>query len=242
MNATGAASTMSMVNGQAPVVVVVEDEAQIRHFVKMALESEGCQVFEAESGKRGLIDSGTRRPDLVILDLGLPDRDGIEVIRELRTWSDVPIIVLSARTAEAGKIAALDAGADDYLTKPFGAGELLARVRAQLRRQFRSGTAGQSVYEFGAIRLDLGKRMAWRNGEPLHLTPIEYRLLAFLVAHPDCVLTHRQLLKGVWGPSHVDDTHYVRIYMGHLRRKIEADPARPAHLLTESGVGYRFAT
>jgi len=242
MNATGAASTMSMVNGQAPVVVVVEDEAQIRHFVKMALESEGCQVFEAESGKRGLIDSGTRRPDLVILDLGLPDRDGIEVIRELRTWSDVPIIVLSARTAEAGKIAALDAGADDYLTKPFGAGELLARVRAQLRRQYRSGTAGQSVYEFGAIRLDLGKRMAWRNGEPLHLTPIEYRLLAFLVAHPDCVLTHRQLLKGVWGPSHVDDTHYVRIYMGHLRRKIEADPARPAHLLTESGVGYRFAT
>ena len=231
-----------MVNGQAPVVVVVEDEAQIRHFVKMALESEGCQVFEAESGKRGLIDSGTRRPDLVILDLGLPDRDGIEVIRELRTWSDVPIIVLSARTAEAGKIAALDAGADDYLTKPFGAGELLARVRAQLRRQYRSGTAGQSVYEFGAIRLDLGKRMAWRNGEPLHLTPIEYRLLAFLVAHPDCVLTHRQLLKGVWGPSHVDDTHYVRIYMGHLRRKIEADPARPAHLLTESGVGYRFAT
>jgi two-component system KDP operon response regulator KdpE len=242
MNATGAASAMSMVNGQAPVVVVVEDEAQIRHFVKMALESEGCQVFEAESGKRGLIDSGTRRPDLVILDLGLPDRDGIEVIRELRTWSDVPIIVLSARTAEAGKIAALDAGADDYLTKPFGAGELLARVRAQLRRQYRSGTAGQSVYEFGAIRLDLGKRMAWRNGEPLHLTPIEYRLLAFLVAHPDCVLTHRQLLKGVWGPSHVDDTHYVRIYMGHLRRKIEADPARPAHLLTESGVGYRFAT
>ena len=241
MNATGAASTISMVNGQAPVVVVVEHEAQIRHFVKMALESEGCQVFEAETGKRGLIDSGTRRPDLVILDLGLPDKDGIEVIRELRTWSDVPIIVLSARTAEAGKIAALDAGADDYLTKPFGAGELLARVRAQLRRQYRSSAAVQNVYEFGAIRLDLGKRMAWRNGEPLHLTPIEYRLLAFLVAHPDCVLTHRQLLKGVWGPSHVDDTHYVRIYMGHLRRKIEADPARPAHLLTESGVGYRFA-
>lgn len=242
MNATGAASTMSMVNGQAPVVVVVEDEAQIRHFVKLALESEGCQVFEAENGKRGLIDSGTRRPDLVILDLGLPDRDGIEIIRELRTWSEVPIIVLSARTAEAGKIAALDAGADDYLTKPFGSGELLARVRAQLRRQYRAGTAVQNVYEFGAIRLDLGKRMAWRNGEPLHLTPIEYRLLVFLVAHRDCVLTHRQLLKGVWGPSHVDDTHYVRIYMGHLRRKIEVDPARPAHLLTESGVGYRFAT
>ncbi|HYA66712.1 MAG TPA: winged helix-turn-helix domain-containing protein, partial [Burkholderiaceae bacterium] len=189
-----------------------------------------------------MIDSGTRRPDLVVLDLGLPDRDGMEVIREVRAWSDVPIIVLSARTAEAGKIAALDAGADDYLTKPFGAGELLARVRAQLRRRYRGGGTSQSVIEFGEVRLDLGKRMAWRNGEPLHLTPIEYRLLTFLVGHPDCVLTHRQLLKGVWGPSHVDDAHYVRIYMGHLRRKIEADPARPVHLLTESGVGYRFCS
>ncbi|SPE35911.1 DNA-binding response regulator in two-component regulatory system with KdpD [Burkholderiales bacterium] len=245
MNAASPEKTLRTAGGQAPVVVVVEDEAQIRHFVKMALEAEGCQVFEAETAKRGLIDSGTRRPDLVVLDLGLPDDDGMDVIRELRAWSDVPIIVLSARTAEAGKIAALDAGADDYLTKPFGAGELLARVRAQLRRQYRGGAgasaAGQNVVEFGAVRLDLSKRMAWRDGEPLHLTPIEYRLLAYLVAHPDCVLTHRQLLKGVWGPSHVDDTHYVRIYMGHLRRKIEADPARPVHLLTESGVGYRFS-
>jgi two-component system KDP operon response regulator KdpE len=240
MNAVAPEKSMSAPSGQAPVVIVIEDEAQIRHFVKLALESEGCQVFEADTAKRGVIDSGTRRPDLVVLDLGLPDRDGMEVIREVRAWSDVPIIVLSARTAEAGKIAALDAGADDYLTKPFGAGELLARVRAQLRRRSRGGSTAQSVIEFGEVRLDLGKRMAWRNGEPLHLTPIEYRLLAFLVGHPDCVLTHRQLLKGVWGPSHVDDAHYVRIYMGHLRRKIEADPTRPVHLLTESGVGYRF--
>jgi len=242
MNAAVSEKTMSTPSGQSPVVVVVEDEAQIRHFVKVALESEGCQVFEAETAQRGVIDSGTRRPDLVVLDLGLPDRDGMEVIRELRAWSDVPIIVLSARTAESGKIAALDAGADDYLTKPFGAGELLARVRTQLRRRHRVSSTGQSLVEFGSIRLDLGKRMVWRNGELLHLTPIEYRLLAFLVSHPDCVLTHRQLLKGVWGPSHVDDAHYVRIYMGHLRRKIEDDPARPVHLLTESGVGYRFSS
>ncbi len=234
--------SLSTPSGQAPVVIVIEDEAQIRHFVKVALESEGCQVFEADTAKRGVIDSGTRRPDLIVLDLGLPDRDGMDVIREVRAWSDVPIIVLSARTSEAGKIAALDAGADDYLTKPFGAGELLARVRAQLRRRHRGGPSGQNVVEFGEVRLDLGKRMAWRNGEPLHLTPIEYRLLAYLVGHPDCVLTHRQLLKGVWGPSHVDDAHYVRIYMGHLRRKIEVDPTRPVHLLTESGVGYRFCT
>jgi len=225
----------------APVVIVIEDEAQIRRFVQLALESEGCSVVAADTGKRGLIDAGTRRPDLVVLDLGLPDGDGIDLIRELRTWSEVPIIVLSARSAEAQKIAALDAGADDYLTKPFGAGELLARVRAQLRRRARGVGDGQGVVEFGAIRLDQGRRLAWRDGQLLHLTPIEYRLLSFLVAHPDCVLTHRQLLKSVWGPGHTDDTHYVRIYMGHLRRKIEADPTRPVHLLTETGVGYRFA-
>jgi two-component system KDP operon response regulator KdpE len=227
----------------APVVVVIEDEPQIRHFIELALTAEGCQVHTAETAKRGLIDSGTRRPDLVVLDLGLPDSDGMDVIRELRLWSDVPIIVLSARSGEPAKIAALDAGADDYLTKPFGSGELLARVRAQLRRRYRAGAgaAAQNVIEFGSVRLDLEKRLVWREGQVLRLTPIEYRLLAYLAAHPDCVLTHRQILKGVWGPSHVEDTHYVRIYMGHLRRKLEADPARPAHLLTESGVGYRFA-
>jgi two-component system KDP operon response regulator KdpE len=235
---TGAAPPATTV---APVVLVVEDEPQIRHFIELALGADGCQVFGAATAQRGIIDSGTRRPDLVVLDLGLPDRDGMDVIRELRLWSDVPIIVLSARTGEAAKIAALDAGADDYLTKPFGSGELLARVRAQLRRRYRAGTSAQNVIEFGAIRLDLEKRLVTREGQPLHLTPIEYRLLAFLAAHPDGVLTHRQILKGVWGPSHAEDTHYVRIYMGHLRRKIEVDPARPVHLLTESGIGYRFA-
>ncbi len=225
----------------APSVIVIEDEAQIRHFIRLALESDGCNAFEAETGKRGLIEAGTRRPDLVVLDLGLPDLDGTEVIRDLRSWSDVPIIVLSARTAEAEKIAALDAGADDYLTKPFGAGELLARVRAQLRRRFRGVSRPDSVVEFGDIRIDPAKRLVWRKGDLLRLTPIEFRLLSVLVAHPDCVLTHRQLLKSVWGPSHVDDAHYVRIYMRHLRRKLEADPARPTHLVTEAGIGYRFA-
>jgi two-component system KDP operon response regulator KdpE len=224
----------------APVVLVVEDDAQIRHFVQLALEAEGCQVHVAETVKRGLIDSGTRRPDLIVLDLSLPDGDGMDLIREVRAWSGVPIIVLSARTAEAGKIAALDAGADDYLTKPFGAGELLARVRAQLRRRHNATAAGGLV-EFGKVRLDPARRLVWRDGQPLHLTPIEYRLLVFLTAQPDCVLTHRQLLVGVWGPGHTEDAHYVRIYMGHLRRKIEADPANPEYLLTESGVGYRFA-
>jgi two-component system, OmpR family, KDP operon response regulator KdpE len=224
----------------APIVIVVEDEPQIRRLVRLSLESEGCEVHEADSVQRGLIEAGTRHPDLVVLDLGLPDKDGVELIRELRVWSEVPIIVLSARAAEAAKVAALDAGADDYLTKPFGAAELQARVRAQLRRRFRAASDAEAVVEFGAIRLDLGRRLIWRAEEPLHLTPIEFRLLAYLVAHPDRVLTHRQLLRAVWGPSHSEDSHYLRVYMGHLRRKLEGDPARPVHLLTETGVGYRF--
>lgn len=224
----------------APIVIVVEDEPQIRRLVRLSLESEGCEVHEADSVQRGLIEAGTRHPDLVVLDLGLPDKDGVELIRELRVWSEVPIIVLSARAAEAAKVAALDAGADDYLTKPFGAAELQARVRAQLRRRFRAASDAEAVVEFGAIRLDLGRRLIWRGEEPLHLTPIEFRLLAYLVAHPDRVLTHRQLLRAVWGPSHSEDSHYLRVYMGHLRRKLEGDPARPVHLLTETGVGYRF--
>jgi two-component system KDP operon response regulator KdpE len=237
---TAASTSAPTLATNAPVVLIVEDEPQIRHFVEMALAADGCQVYAVETARRGIIDSATRRPDLVVLDLGLPDGDGMDVIRELRLWSDLPIIVLSARSAEAAKIAALDAGADDYLTKPFGSGELLARVRAQLRRRSRASNGAPNLVEFGAVRLDLEKRLIWREGELLHLTPIEYRLLAFLAAHPDRVLTHRQILKGVWGPSHIEDTHYVRIYMGHLRRKLEADPARPAHLVTESGVGYRF--
>jgi len=223
-----------------PVVVVIEDEPTIRRFIRMSLEAEGCQVFEAESAKRGLIEAGTRQPDMVVLDLGLPDGDGVDFIRDLRAWSDIPIIVLSARTTEADKVGALDAGADDYLTKPFGAAELLARVRAHLRRRAHAGGSGTTVFEFGKIRVDLGKRIVERAGEPLHLTPIEYRLLAYLITHPDSVLTHRQLLKNVWGPSHAEDSHYVRVFMGLLRKKIEDDPSQPKHLVTEAGVGYRF--
>lgn len=222
------------------VVIVIEDEPTIRRFIRMSLEAEGCQVHEADSVKRGLIEAGTRHPDMVVLDLGLPDGDGVDFIRDLRAWSDIPIIVLSARTTEADKVGALDAGADDYLTKPFGAAELLARVRAHLRRSAHAGGSGTTAFEFGKIRVDLGKRMVERAGEPLHLTPIEYRLLAYLITHPDSVLTHRQLLKNVWGPSHTEDSHYVRVYMGMLRKKIEDDPSQPKHLVTEAGVGYRF--
>ncbi|MEF8720113.1 MAG: two-component system response regulator KdpE [Candidatus Accumulibacter necessarius] len=220
-------------------VVVVEDENNIRRFIKLALESQGFQVFEADSLQRGLIEAGTRRPDLVVLDLGLPDGDGVDFIRDLRTWSEIPVIVLSARSAETDKVAALDGGADDYLTKPFGTAELLARVRAQLRRRSR-GATGTPLAEFGSIRVDLVRRTVERNGVPIHLTPIEYRLLSYLIGNPDCVLTHRQLLKNVWGPSHVEDSHYVRVYMGYLRKKVEEDPTRPKHILTEVGVGYRF--
>ncbi|MBN8451880.1 two-component system response regulator KdpE [Accumulibacter sp.] len=223
-----------------PAVLVIEDEPNIRRFIRMSLEAEGCQVYETDSMQRGLIAAGTRRPDMVVLDLGLPDGDGVDFIRDLRAWSDIPIIVLSARTTEADKVGALDSGADDYLTKPFGAAELLARVRAQLRRRSSASASGSAVLEFGRMRVDLGKRLVERAGEPLHLTPIEYRLLAFLITHPDSVLTHRQLLKAVWGPSHADDSHYIRVYMGLLRKKIEEDPSQPRHIITEAGVGYRF--
>ncbi len=220
-------------------IVVIEDEANIRRFIKLALESEGFQVFDVDSLKRGLIEASTRCPDLVVLDLGLPNGDGIDFIRDLRTWSETPVIVVSARRAEIDKVTALDAGADDYLTKPFGAAELLARIRAQLRRRTRAAR-GETLAEFGGIRVDLVRRTVERNGSPIHLTPIEYRLLTCLIANPDCVLTHLQLLKSVWGPAHEEDSHYVRVYMGHLRKKIEDNPSRPKHILTETGVGYRF--
>ena len=223
-----------------PTIILVEDEQQIRRFVRSALEGEGCQVFEAETAQRGLIETGTRQPDLIILDLGLPDRDGIEFIRDLRTWSELPVLILSARSLESDKIAALDAGADDYLVKPFGVGELLARVRAMLRRRAKSGARQQSVVEFGEIRADLVARTVTRAGAPLHLTPIEYRLLAHLIANTGKVLTHRQLLRDVWGPSQVENNPSLRVFMTHLRQKIERDPSQPVHLLTEIGVGYRF--
>jgi two-component system KDP operon response regulator KdpE len=223
----------------APVVVMVEDEKQIRRFVRTALESEGIRMYEAQTGRHGLTEAATRKPDLVILDLGLPDLDGVEFIRDLRTWSAMPIIVLSARTDETDKIAALDAGADDYLTKPFGVGELLARVRVALRRMA-TGAEGESFVEFGGVRVDLASRIVTRAGLPVHLTAIEYRLLSVLARNLGKVITQRQLLCDVWGPSHVEHSHYLRIYMAQLRHKLEDDPARPRHLLTETGVGYRL--
>lgn len=224
-------------------VVLIEDEPHIRRFVRAALEEEGCTVFEADNAARGLTEAGTRKPDLVIVDLGLPDRDGLELIRDLRGWSEVPVIVLSARSAEADKIAALDLGADDYLTKPFGIGELVARVRAAFRRSSRAGMSGESRLRMGTtseVEIDLAARIVKRNREAVHLTPIEYRLLAHMCAHAGKVVTHRQILREVWGPSHVEHTHYPRVFMQHLRRKLETDPARPAFLLTEVGVGYRL--
>ncbi|WP_331273584.1 two-component system response regulator KdpE [Providencia rettgeri] len=220
-------------------ILVIEDEKEIRRFVRLALEGEGWKVFEAENYHRGLIESGTRQPDLLILDLGLPDGDGLNLIRDLRQWSSIPIIVLSAREEESQKVAALDAGADDYLTKPFGISELLARVRVALRR-FGKSTQENSKCQFGDITIDFINRIVTKQGEELHLTPIEFRLLSELVANSGKVLTQRHLLLQVWGPNYVEHNHYLRIYMGHLRQKLENDPARPIHLLTETGIGYRF--
>jgi two-component system KDP operon response regulator KdpE len=228
------------------VAIVIEDEPQIRRFVRGALEQEGWQVHEAATLREGVAAAGTRKPDLLIVDLGLPDGDGMELIRDVRGWSSVPIIVLSARSDELDKIAALDAGADDYLTKPFGTGELLARVRVGLRRQRgqaaggASDHAGEAAFRFGDVEVDRAARVVRRAGESVHLTPTEYRLLGVLVANAGRVLTQRQLLREVWGPSHQDQGHYLRIYMGHLRHKLEADPAQPKHLLTETAVGYRL--
>ena len=220
-------------------VLIVEDEKEIRRFLRTALESEGLRVYDAETLQRGLIEAATRKPDLVILDLGLPDGDGIDFIRDYRQWSQTPVIVLSARSDEQDKIAALDAGADDFLGKPFGIGELQARLRVALRRH---GGASQSdpVVSLSDITGDLAARRILRGAEEIHLTPIEFRLLGVLLNNPGKVLTQRQLLSQVWGPNAVEHSHYLRIYMGHLRQKLESDPARPRHLLTETGIGYRF--
>lgn len=223
-------------------VVVIEDEKQIRRFVRTALEAEHCVVTEAATGERGIVEAGTRKPDLIVLDLGLPDCDGIDVIREIRNWSSVPILVLSARCLEGEKVRALDAGADDYLTKPFGIAELQARVRALLRRAGRSAELESPQVTLGELQIDLLKRQIWRGESKaeIHLTPIEYKLFTLLLANLGKVLTHRQLLREVWGPSHVDDTHYLRVYMAGLRRKLEIDPNLPRHIRTEPGVGYRL--
>jgi len=227
-----------------PIALIVEDEPSIRRFVRMALEAEGWIVSECETVRQGLLDAGTRRPDLIVLDLGLPDGDGVDYLKDLRGWSGVPVIVLSARSDEADKIAALDAGADDYLTKPFNVGELMARVRVALRRSQSAGAASgapaATSFRFGDVEVDLSARRVLRAGESVHLTPIEYRLLTHLIANAGKVLSHRQLLKSVWGPSHLDDNHYLRVYMGNLRQKLEEHPAQPRHLLTETAVGYRL--
>ena len=220
-------------------VVFVEDEHAIRRFLRTALEADGLRVYEAETLQRGLLEAATRKPDLIILDLGLPDGDGIDFIRDLRQWSAIPVIVLSARSEESDKIAALDAGADDYLSKPFGIGELQARLRVALRRHA-SGASPEPVVHFSNVKVDIAARLVHRGDEEIHLTPIEFRLLAVLLNNAGKVLTQRQLLNQVWGPNAVEHSHYLRIYMGHLRQKLELDPARPRHFLTETGIGYRF--
>ncbi|MBF0309694.1 MAG: response regulator [Magnetococcales bacterium] len=231
---------MSDTRSPPTLIVLVEDEPQIRRFVRTALEAEHHTVVEAETGNRGLMEVGTRRPALVIVDLGLPDMDGIQVIREIRTWSTVPILILSARSTENDKVTALDLGADDYLTKPFGLPELLARVRALLRRTTRSPEEDSPVVQFGEVEVNRVLRTVSRNGVAIHLTAIEYRLLSQLMANIGRVLTHRTLLREVWGPNQSESTHYLRVYMSNLRRKLEEDPNQPKHLLTESGVGYRL--
>jgi two-component system KDP operon response regulator KdpE len=224
-------------------ILIVEDEADIRRFVRIALEKEGMTIAEAKSAEEARIDSSCRRPELIILDLGLPDGDGKAFIREFRTWSTAPIVVLSAREHEAEKVEALDAGADDYLTKPFGVPELLARVRAQLRRAslLNPNKPSSPVIQFGNVHVDMGTYEVTRDGEPVHLTPTEFRLLAALVRGHGKVLTHRQLLLETWGPDYVDRPHYLRIYMANLRQKLEHEPTRPRHLITEMQVGYRLA-
>lgn len=221
-------------------VLIIEDEVEIRRFLRLTLQAEGYTVHEANTLARGLIEAATRCPDLLVVDLGLPDGDGIDLIKELRQWSAAPVIILSARSNEDEKIRALDFGADDYLVKPFSTGELMARVRAQLRRSQKNAIDGSSMIRFGHITIDLVRRVVSCYEKPLHLTPIEYKLLTYLASQPDRVVTHGQLLKSVWGPGHTEDTHYVRVHMGNLRKKIEINPSMPQHLLTETGVGYRF--
>jgi len=224
-----------------PVVLVIEDEPQMRRFLHTALESHDFRPVEATTAREGLAQATSRNPDVILLDLGLPDGDGIDLTRQIREWSRTPIIVISARGKEDDKIAALDAGADDYLTKPFGVGELMARLRVALRHAAQPADGGpEPVFTVGDLRVDLVRRQVFVRGGEVHLTPTEYKLLTLLVRHAGKVLTHRQLLKEVWGPNAVEHAHYVRVYMTQLRRKVEADATRPRYLLTEPGVGYRL--
>jgi two-component system, OmpR family, KDP operon response regulator KdpE len=224
-----------------PLILVIEDEPQMLRFLRASLGTHGYRLVESTTAEDGLAQAAARSPEVILLDLGLPDLDGLEVTSRLRDWTRIPIIVLSARGQDEDKIRALDAGADDYLTKPFSVAELLARIRVALRHLAEAGTSReQPSFVLGDIRVDLAKRQVFVGEEEIHLTPTEYKLLAVLVRHAGRVVTHRQLLKDVWGPSFVDHTHYLRVYMGQLRHKLERDPARPEHLLNEPGVGYRL--
>jgi len=226
---------------RGPVVVVIEDDPQIRRFLRPALTSQGYRVIEAVSGEEGLAAAATRQAEVIILDLGLPDLDGLEVIRRLREWTQVPIIVLSARGREEDKVGALEAGADDYLTKPFGMGELLARIRVAIRHADRvAAQAADPIFALGDLRVDFARRQVVVRNQEVHLTPIEYKLLTTLIRYAGKVVTHGQLLKEVWGPGQAAQAHYLRVYMGHLRHKLEGEPAQPRYLLTEPGVGYRL--
>ena len=225
-----------------PVVVLIEDEPQIRRFLRATLTGQGYRLFEAATGADGIVEVSSRQPDVVIVDLGLPDVDGLDLIRRVREWSKVPIIVLSARGQERDKGTALDAGADDYVSKPFSAGELLARLRVALRHTAGASHEGDpTAFKVADLQVDLLRRRVLLGGQEVRLTPIEYKLLTTLVRHAGKVVTHQQLLNEVWGPTHTDQSHYVRVYMAHLRHKLEAEPARPRYLLTEPGVGYRLA-
>ncbi len=226
----------------APLILLIEDEPPIRKFLRATLVEHGYRLEEAENGRQGLLKLRAQPPDVVILDLGLPDIDGLEVTRQLREWSKVPVVVLSARGQERDKVAALDAGADDYLTKPFGVSELLARLRVALRHRAVDGqTQAQQIFQVGDLKVDLVNRQVYVNTQEVHLTPLEYRMLATMAQHGGKVLTHSFLLREVWGPASEQDTPYLRVFMASLRRKLEADPARPRYLLTEQGVGYRLA-
>jgi two-component system, OmpR family, KDP operon response regulator KdpE len=220
-------------------ILVVDDEPQIRRFLRTSLSARGYDVIEAAGGKEAVIRATGEKPDVIVLDLGLPDVDGMEVIRQLREWSRVPIIVLSVRAGETDKIEALNAGADDYVTKPFGMGELIARIGTALRHRVQSETS-EPVFESSNLKVDLSKRQVFVDGREVKLTPTEYDLLRYLVTHAGKVVTHQQLLREVWGPHSVNETHYVRVYVGQLRQKIEPDPAQPRYILTEPGVGYRL--
>ena len=222
-----------------PTILIVEDEPQMQRFLRASLSGNGYQVREAETAKDGLAQAASHNPDLVLLDLGLPDQDGLQVTQQLRAWAQMPIIVISARHREEDKINALDAGADDYLTKPFGIGELLARIRVALRHSARSDS-GSSQFVMGDVHVDLVKRRVTKSGVEVHLTPIEFKLLTTLIKYEGRVITHRQLLKEVWGPSSGEQTQYLRVYMGQLRHKLEDIPSRPRFLTTDPGVGYRL--